>query len=305
MNCRDCGRPRPKNATYCEDCRAARARQPKGCEICGGPKNSGQGSRRCTGCAGVRGPWRRCEGCGKLKSVSAKQITPKGTVCTECRKARKREYALAYYAKHHDEITARMRANRASDRDGYNERRRAYYAENKDRYLASQAAYRARPENREIARQRSAEWYRAHTELSIERSAVWYRNNREAVKRHHEAAEEKTRRDPVRAAARREGQRFSARLRAEQKGRPMKPLSEAEYVKRYGDGKSRAGSLPVAPILELLEGFDTVTAGRMCDELGIHRHRLLVGGERISVVTADRICVYLGVPLSLVYQEAA
>lgn len=305
QTCRDCGRPRGKFKTYCDKCYAARRRKLKGCEICGGPKERRQGVRRCATCSGVPGPWRRCDGCEQLKSVGAGQIKAKGHVCMDCQRERKRQYGLAFYSEHREEVAAKVRDYRARDRDAYNARRRDYYAANRDRYRKSQAAYRAKPENREIARQRSAEWYRMHTDLSLQRSAEWYANNREAVLRHHRNADEREKRDPVRRAKRRENQRFSARLRAEQQGRPMAPVSEEVYVKRYGDGKSKAGSLPVAPILELLAGFDELTAGRMCEELGIHRHRVLSSVDRISLVTADRICVYLGVPLSLVYQEAA
>jgi hypothetical protein len=100
--------------------------------------------------------------------------------------------------------------------------------------------------------------------------------------------------------AQKEDRHFDYRHRNGESG-GRRVLSQETYDKRYGNGKSKRGSLPVGPILGLLEDVDGDVLARMCETLHVHPDRLRKA-ERISVVTADRICVYLGMPMSLVFR---
>lgn len=109
-------------------------------------------------------------------------------------------------------------------------------------------------------------------------------------------------RKPLTAAQKQDRHIDYRRRHGETGGR--RTLSQERYVKAYGSGKSKATTIDVGPIHDLMAGMSDIGIQRMCENLNLHRNRLLKA-KRISIVIADRICVYLGLPLSLVYGEEA
>lgn len=143
----------------------------------------------------------------------------------------------------------------------------------------------------------------------------------------------KVREDPVRWAQRKADQRMNYRLRKMREGTPVNPVSEKSYAKKNGrPGLARgARTLPTAPlavaILAWLGGntgvpltngehgvkraeYDVLFAagfdqlGELCGMPG-RTLRAIAHGERetLRYETADRICVALNLPLSLVYSD--
>jgi hypothetical protein len=128
-----------------------------------------------------------------------------------------------------------------------------------------------------------------------------------------------------------EQRRMAYRLRAWTQGRQVSQVPERDYLVRYGNGSGgkAKGLLPAAPLRERVfkwldppdligevTGMSTGMGGyhalalhtrtRLSELSGVHERRiydLLSGSDRISLRNADRICVAIDVPLSLLYPE--
>lgn len=95
------------------------------------------------------------------------------------------------------------------------------------------------------------------------------------------------------------------RLRREKAGKQHKPLTAKEYAERYGTGFGRAPTVEVNADLRRLVLSEVVTGG--IDARMDKRAREIITGDtqRISLITADRLCAQIGIPLTLVYPELA
>jgi hypothetical protein len=167
------------------------------------------------------------------------------------------------------------------------------------------------------ARARCAEWARekvaADDEFRQRRIAAsrrWQARNPDAVYAAERRRWDKVRADPERYARAKEDARMRYRLRRERAGSPSKPLSEATYLRLYGTGVSKARSklVPVEPLLPLLsaavELHGEVAVARAS---GVPERRLFDllhrRSRNVSIISADKLCVYLDHPFSLVYAE--
>ena len=108
-----------------------------------------------------------------------------------------------------------------------------------------------------------------------------------------------------------EGQRMANRMRAELRGRPIPPVSEKAYAKRYGNGWGKSTRVPAQPLRDLIGDFvdgETLVLSRLAQMAGVSDKRLrdLMNGQRtVTLRNADKICVALEIPLALVYPEAS
>lgn len=182
---------------------------------------------------------------------------------------------------------------------------------------------------------RAKEWYRQHADVVIARSEQWKRDHPEKVRKYRDAYMERVKADPAWFARYMEGRRLSweawharhaddpkwvAMRRAQQRehhrakrielGLPVREISDEEYRKRYGTGYGRSERVspePLLPFLRIVQAEGDVM--RLADNAGVSPDLIcdVLNGERhpIALVIADRLCAALGLPMSLVYQEAA
>jgi ribosomal protein S25 len=148
-------------------------------------------------------------------------------------------------------------------------------------------------------RAQDPQWRRRQIEATLR----WQGRNPEKVAEGHARRYAKMMADPERHEARKEDARMAHRLRQERKGRASKPVSEKRYVERYGTGYSSKLTIPVNDELRRLVALEVDAYGNRESDKRVRE--ILRGVDRISLVTADRICTALGVPLSLVYPELA
>jgi hypothetical protein len=237
---------------------------------------------------------RPCQACGKAALVPD-EIKPKGRKCRECirqsRNAYNREYQKTYYPEHRAETLKRARRYRRAHRAQIRKRQREYAEE-----------------HREESRERARRWYQENKARHNARVAAWKAAHPGAQAEYQRAHYAKQRLDPKAWARYLEESRMKERLRAEQLGKPLPMLSERQYIARYGTGFGRATSVstePIRPYVEVwaarigpteIERLAPVAAKRIAE--------LLYGQPVISLVTADRLCTLMGVPMSMLYQDA-
>lgn len=163
------------------------------------------------------------------------------------------------------------------------------------------------------ANARTAAWARTKRatdpewrQRQIEATLRWQERNPEKVAANHKRTYEMMMADPERHERRREDARMAYRLRREKAGKQHRPLTEEEYVKRYGHGFGQSPTVPVNEELRrlALKEIETAESGWWWQD---RRLREVAAGtaENISLVTADRLCTRFGVPLNLIYPELA
>ena len=110
-----------------------------------------------------------------------------------------------------------------------------------------------------------------------------------------------------------ENSRITKRITAERNGHAPRLLDEATYVERYGTGLSKRGSVPAQPLqihlTNYIDGVNGVCEREVAHLAGVSEKVIARivrrEAERISLVTADRLCAALDLPFGLVYGDAA
>jgi DNA-binding Xre family transcriptional regulator len=241
---------------------------------------------------------RICQDCGRECDPAQGEIKPKGRSCRECIRQRRNAYHRAYHP--------------------------GYYQRNRERILKQTDAYRIEHRDEILAKQR--EWSLANAEyvrrevarlvLTPTRSATpsgWPSGSaanpgkQQEYQRIHYA---RKRLNPQEWAEYLEESRLRARLKAEQEGRPFKPVSLEEYRERYGGGWGRSSTLPAEPLIPFIRrALHVESEIELAERAGISDKRIrdVLNGNapNIALVTADKLCVALGYTLSLIYPEAA
>jgi DNA-binding Xre family transcriptional regulator len=163
--------------------------------------------------------------------------------------------------------------------------------------------------NAEHVRQKSRDWYYANKERHQERVAAWkaaHPGKQEEYQRNHYARKKLNRKQWAEYL---EESRLRARLKAEREGRPFAPVPLDEYRKRYGTGDGPHNTVAAESLRPfVVRALRTGTEAELARRAGVSDKRIREigqGVERISLGTADRLCVALGLTLSLVYPEAA
>jgi hypothetical protein len=269
----------------------SRKPQPNPCRRCGKPKKLGRGSGYCARCRQItakRYAPKPCKACGGSKPAGQGR-----RLCDECRDLRN------WATKTRHKVRLRKRCTRCGgpkgpgryrhlcDRCRHEDKRRvrlcprchAHPVRGPLARLCHECKAAAHDRTRERNRQRNREYRRQH------------------------AQSRKT--NPNQAG----NSRMGLRLRREREGRPLPVLSAEEYTERYGRGYGNATRLPAAPLVPLVEqALKSESEVELAYRAQIADKRvreILDGKDQISLVTADRLCVALGVALSFVYREAA
>jgi hypothetical protein len=136
----------------------------------------------------------------------------------------------------------------------------------------------------------------------------WQKRNRAVVRIHEQRRYERMRADPERYARFKGDQRMRYRLRRERAGAAPPPLSVESYVERYGTGFGKAPTVPAEPLAPLLRSaLAEVSEASFARESDVSPRRIrdIVSGvaTRVSLVNADKLCVYLGLPFTLIYGD--
>jgi hypothetical protein len=237
---------------------------------------------------------RPCQACGKAALVPD-EIKPKGRKCRECirqsRMAYNREYQKTYYPEHRAQMLARTKRYRRKHRAQILERQREYAAA-----------------HREQSRERAARWYQENKAHHNARVAAWKAAHPGMQAEYQRAHYAKRRLDPKAWERYLEESRMKERLRAEQLGKPLPALSERQYIARYGTGYGRSTSVPAEPLKPYVETWVARIGPTEIEKLAhVSAKRIteILNGQRaISLVTADRLCTFMGVPMSMLYDEA-
>lgn len=116
--------------------------------------------------------------------------------------------------------------------------------------------------------------------------------------------------DPERWARHLEDARINYRKRQEAKGKPVRQMSDAEYVTRYGNGYGKSTRVPAAPLVPYVKhALAEFSENELALFAGVSQKRLHeiidVEDKQISLITADRLCVAFDLPMSLVYGATA
>jgi hypothetical protein len=268
-----------------------------------------------------------CPACGHERRVPD-EMRPRGQSCFQCQRERKRE-------------KDRERAKRPDVREKARRRRRAkrewIYVNGSDEYerhLAYMREWRARHPGKQ------AEYSRRYRErLTPEKRAEYLARDRERARRRRErdpkhireierASRERLMQDPEWRERARETQRINYHLRREREQQPRRePMSEEEYLQRYGNGSGRTTSkVPVGPLRDVVRDWldpDEIvhaanavtrnrdrdatlglhTRGELARRAGVDERRVydLFHGAYLSLRVADRIATAVDVPLSLIY----
>ena len=230
------------------------------------------------------------------------------------------------------------RCYRAADAARNAERARQRYQEDPAYRLAQLAkrrraelAVRADPERQARRRAYMREYRRAHREQAREHQRAYRarlledarrlqaRRAREAERMRRRRAEDpelyrrrsvesyaRLRSDPAAWAQRLEWQRMYYRLRAMRDGRPVRALSSGAYERRNGAGHrgSRLDPEPLAAWIRRWLGEDAGHDRSLLGErAGLDPRRIygVLSGERVSVNTADRLALGIGLHLGLIY----
>lgn len=267
---------------------------PNRCRRCGQPKTLGRGSGYCAECRAIvaeRYAAKPCEACGGPKPVGRGR-----RMCDDCREVRH------WATKTRQKVRRRKRCGRCGGPKGPGRQRRLCdrcRREIEERRVRVCVTCQTRPVRGPLARL-CHECNAAARERDLIRNRA---RNREY--RRQRAAARKASPNPNQAG----NSRMWLRLRREREGRPLPVLSVEEYTGRYGHGYGQATRLPAAPLVPLIRrALHSETELELAYRAEVSERRvreILSGKELVSLVTADRLCVALGVALSLVYQEAA
>lgn len=237
------------------------------CNECSRRLAKAGGRRRYYAKRGIADDERLCERCGYPFKRQRSRL------CQDCRTARDQAYGRVYRATHREEFVEYTRT--------YRERIFS------DPYLAEQY--------RKASRERAAKYRAADPEHYREIERRVYAKRRADPKRWRKWLDEANERTRARKLAR---------------GEPIRVLTPKVYNQRNGESIYRR--LPIEPLMfnmrEYLNG-DERTMKNLADAAGVPLRRVqgILNGEfrNVTVTTADRLCVGLEVPLSLVYPEAS
>jgi DNA-binding Xre family transcriptional regulator len=240
---------------------------------------------------------RICQDCGRECDPAQGEIKPKGRSCRECIRQRRNAYHRAYHPGYYER-----------NRERILERVNAYRDEHRDEILAKQHEWSVA--NAEYVRQKSRAWYYANKERHAKRVAEWKRAHPGKQQEYQRIHYARKRLNPQEWAEYLEDSRLRARLKAEQEGRPFKPVSLEEYRERYGGGWGRSSTLPAEPLIPFIRrALHVESEIELAERAGISDKRIrdVLNGNapNIALVTADKLCVALGYTLSLIYPEAA
>jgi hypothetical protein len=268
------------------------------CKHCGAPKPKGRGRKLCDSCAQE---WKKkarrntCLRCGEPSRYQK-------ILCDDCRE-------LALWKKKTRKLaTHRKPCAGCGGPKGPGARRR--YC---DRCLAKRAApvlcdnCKQRPRRTKINR------LCAVCEASKDdRRREYTRERQRRLRAEGKLRPRKRPKTEQQKADARERQRIAHRLRAEQRGEPLPPMTEAAYVHAYGKGFGKGAPLIgtgplMGPLAERIKQGGVTALAEVADTRPHLLTQIAEGKvERINVTTADKLCVaLLGVPLSVVYEEAA
>jgi hypothetical protein len=219
----------------------------------------------------VRKSPRKCRRCHRLVSAP-EEIRPGGLVCLECQKRRSRKRAKKWYDAHRQEVIDRSVAWKRAHPEKVREHRDAY-----------------------LARVRSdPDWERRYVEG---RRAAW----REWKARKTE--------DKAWVEHRKALQREGHRAKRMEKGLPVREITPEKYVATYGTGygqSTRVDSYPLKPFVEVfIRQFGENEFAELAGVSPRRLHAIIDEGANISLVTADRLCTFMGLPMSLLYEDAA
>lgn len=220
---------------------------------------------------------RRCSGCKRTATTSVKRWHKLGRECSRCGQTWPCPAAITDYP-WRDAIC--KACSKASER----ERQKLWSREKR----ANDPAFRRR---------------------QIDATLRWQARHPEYVVAAERARYERIKADPERWERHKEDARMRYRLRQERIGRPSKPVTSHTYIKRYGD-PHRGPRIDATPLRELLhEVLETSGLPGFAEEAGYSFsfvHRVWMGRYKtLAVSDADALCVSLGMPLNLVYHEAA
>jgi hypothetical protein len=240
---------------------------------------------------------RTCQNCGAACDPDKGEIKPKGRDCRECIRQRRNDYNRAYRIGYYERNREAMLA-----------KAREYRAEHYEKVRMRQAIYDEA--HREQNRAKSRAWYQANKQRHAARVAEWKAEHPEQQKVYRQRHYQNLKRTQEAWEGYLEDQRLGGRLLAEQRGRPVKPVSLAEYRKRYGTGFGRSATVPVAPLVPFIrQRLRVQSEAELATRAGSSPRRIygMLNGSQpnIAVVTADSFCIALGLTLSLVYPEAA
>lgn len=246
---------------------------------------------------------RRCEG-----EFEPPDIGERGLVCFACQRAHKAEYDKARMQdpKAREHAQAQRRAKRQHDYVHDPERYEAhlqYMREWRRKHPDAQKGYSKRYRDN-----RSPEQIAERKRYDRERMARRRAENPEAIREAERGYRDRLNADPRRKAARNEAARLNYRLRREREGKPPRPLSVKTYNERYGYDYGRRAKLPAEPLRNLLiRTMRQMSRAEIERRTGVPERRyfaLLDGQRTVTVSTADRLCVGLNVPLTMIYPEA-
>jgi hypothetical protein len=215
---------------------------------------------------------RRCTSCKKTATCAVKRWHKRGRECSRCGEVRPCPDQITDYAWRPAICAVCQRAAQRA--------RQAEWA-------------RVKRANDDDFRRRQIEatrrWLDAHPDYKIEAERRRYR----AIKA-----------DPARYERLKEDARMRYRLRQMAKGRDVRVLSAKTYAKRYGTGYGNAPTVEVNDELRRLAKQDLALHG---DRGTDKRVREIASGLkwRVSLMTADRLCVKYGIPLTLLFPDLA
>jgi hypothetical protein len=219
----------------------------------------------------IRKSPRKCRRCHALVHAP-EEIRPGGLVCLECQKRRNRRRAKKWYDAHREEVIDRSVAWKRAHPEKVREHRDAYL-----KRVMADPAWKQR----------------------------YYDGRREAWRDYMD----RVRSDPKRLEHHKQMQREQHRMRRIERGLPVREISEREYIHRFGTGYGLATRVDSDPLKPFVEVFVRRFGENEFAELaGVSPRRLraiIDDGAAISLVTADRLCAFMELPMSLVYQEAA
>lgn len=200
--------------------------------------------------------------------------------CTKCR--RRKEVGV--------DIKPRGRVCAQCQRKLANLRNKKYY---------SKWGAEAREKNNEGNRR----WRKKNPEASYAATVRWRKKNAEKVRLFSQKYRERLLADPVKHEEHLENKRINEKLRLERNGGKIRVVSEERY--RQGNGKiTRAEVLPAQPLIDVLVPLN-LTYLEIALRCGVDEaliRRIMEGQEAYKpLVTIDKICVGMGLTLSLVY----
>jgi hypothetical protein len=280
----------------------------KGCDRCGQPKPPGRGRKYCSPECRAAGPAegvKRCGDCGQERLIPV-QIGAKSTYCKACLKEHARAQAKRHYENNRETVKAAVAAYRAAHVEQVNANKREHYYANRERYHEQQAAYRR--EHREEQRERAHRWYVLNRDKHKDAARRYREANRELVRERNRDWYQRVMSDPARREERRELARMDERLRAMRQGEQVRPLPADVYRKLYGTGRgsqqARVSAEPLRELLSEAEDLEALAEGVDLSESFLRRVR---DGyyDAVSIPDADTICIAFGLPMTLIYGDAA